>query len=280
MVGLKIPKQNRGVDRKDRPVKVAAARGIAARSNAQATAATAATAERTEVLLRGALGGMGGLARTTLSELTYEALKEKILDQTLAPGARLNIDALSRELNVSSSPIREALVRLEGERLVVSEVYAGCTVAPQPTTEYLHSLLDYRVVIEGHCARLGAPRMDKATLKVMRQAYDKMVAIPQIGTKYREYRRFVQSDVRFHQAIVDSAGNEVMSTAYKALHAIIIQSRLYRNREAGSARAHEVMEEHHRILEAFERGDGDHAANVLRSHLEGGRRRLLSSPIP
>ena len=274
MVGPKIPKQNRSVDRKDRPAKVASASGIPARSSAQATA------DRTEVSLRGPRGGIGGLSRTTLSERTYEALKEKILDQTLVPGARLNIDALSRELNVSSSPIREALVRLEGERLVVSEVYAGCTVAPQPTSEYLHSLLDYRVVIEGHCARLGAPKMDKTTLKLMRQAYEKMVAIPQIGTKYREYRRFVQSDVQFHQAIVDSARNEVMSTAYKSLHAIIIQSRLYRNREAGSARAHEVMEEHHRILEAFERGDGEHAANVIRSHLEGGRRRLLSSTIP
>jgi DNA-binding GntR family transcriptional regulator len=40
------------------------------------------------------------------------------------------------------------------------------------------------------------------------------------------------------------------------------------------------MEEHHRILEAFERGDGENAANVIRSHLEGGRRRLLISPIP
>ena len=274
MVGLKITKQNQSVDRKDHPSKVTAASGIAARSSAQATA------DRTEVSLRGPRGGIGGLSRTTLSERTYEALKEKILDQTLAPGARLNIDALSRELNVSSSPIREALVRLEGERLVVSEVYAGCTVAAQPTSKYLHSLLDYRVVIEGHCARLGAPRMDKTTLKLMRQAYEKMVAIPQIGTKYREYRRFVQSDVQFHQAIVDSARNEVMSTAYKSLHAIIIQSRLYRNREAGSARAHEVMEEHHRILEAFERGDGENAANVIRSHLEGGRRRLLNSPIP
>lgn len=255
MADLKMRKQSRGNDVKDRPVPAASAPATPAR-----------------------LSGINGLTRTTLSERTYEALKERILDQTLAPGARLNIDALSRELNVSSSPIREALVRLESERLVVSEVYAGCTVAPQPTAEYLHSLLDYRVVIEGHCARLGAPRKNKATLRVMRQAYDRMAAVPQIGTKYREYRRFVQADVKFHQAIVDSAGNEVMSAAYKALHAIIMQSRLYRNREGGSSRANEVMEEHGRILEAFERGDGELAATVLRAHLEGGRRRLLNSP--
>ena len=55
---------------------------------------------------------MKSLQRTSLSELTYEALKEQILDQKLAPGARLNIDALTRSLGVSSSPVR---ARLEKE---------------------------------------------------------------------------------------------------------------------------------------------------------------------
>ncbi|MEY4712885.1 MAG: hypothetical protein RIS88_2335, partial [Pseudomonadota bacterium] len=129
-----------------------------------------------------------GITRTTLSEQTYETLKERILDKTLPAGAKLNIDALSRELDVSSSPIREALARLEGERLVVSEVYAGCSVAPEPTSAYLHSLLDCRVVLEGHCARIGAPLKDPRVLDVLRGAYEEMAAIPRIGTKYREYR--------------------------------------------------------------------------------------------
>lgn len=221
-----------------------------------------------------------GITRTTLSEQTYETLKERILDKTLPAGAKLNIDALSRELNVSSSPIREALARLEGERLVVSEVYAGCSVAPEPTAGYLHSLLDCRVVLEGHCARIGAPRKDPKVLDVLRSAYLEMAAIPAIGTKYREYRRFVQADARFHQAIVDSAANEVISGLYEGLNAIIMQSRLYRDRQGGSSRAHEVLDEHRRILATFEAGEGEAAARMLREHLEGGRRRLLSTAAP
>jgi DNA-binding GntR family transcriptional regulator len=216
------------------------------------------------------------IVRTTLSEQTYEALKERILDQTLEPGARLNIDSLSRELDVSSSPIREALARLEAERLVVSELYSGYAVAPKPSAQYLADLLEYRIVIEAHCALLGAPRKDPQILGHMHQAFDRMAAIPRLGTRYREYRRFVQADAWFHQLLVDSACNEVMSTTYESLHAILIQSRLYRTREGGSAPSSEVMQEHAVILEAFDAGDGPAAQAAVRRHLEGGRRRLIS----
>jgi len=216
------------------------------------------------------------IVRTTLAEQTYEAIKERILDQTLPPGARLNIDSLARELAVSSSPIREALARLEAERLVVSELYAGYAVAPKPSASYLAALTDYRIVVESHCALVGAPKRKKTILTQLRQAYEKMAAVPLLGTRYREYRRFVEWDGKFHQVLVDSAENEVMSTTYSSLHALLIQSRLYRNREGGSTPSSEVMLEHAAILAAFEAGDGEAAAAALRAHLEGGRRRLIN----
>jgi DNA-binding GntR family transcriptional regulator len=216
------------------------------------------------------------LVKTTLLVQTYEAIKERIFDQTLKPGARLNIDALSRELNVSSTPIREALARLEAERLVVLELYSGYSVAPQPTLDYLRNLLDYRVVVEGHCARIGAARKHQATIARMKQLVEKMTAIPRLGTKYREYRRFVAYDGDFHQLIVDSADNKVFSETYRSLNAIILQSRLYLNREGGSTTSSEVVDEHRAILEAFQNGDGEQAEAAVRMHLEGGRRRLLS----
>jgi DNA-binding GntR family transcriptional regulator len=216
------------------------------------------------------------IVRTTLTEQTYEALKERILDQTLPPGTRLNIDNLSRELAVSSSPIREALARLEAERLVVSELYAGYAVAPKPSAAYLTALTDYRMVMESHCALIGAPKKKKTVISQMRQACEKMAAVPLLGTRYKEYRRFVEWDGKFHQILVDSAENEVMSVTYSSLHALLIQSRLYRTREDGSTASAEVMQEHRTILAAFEAGDGEAAAAAVRGHLEGGRRRLIN----
>lgn len=219
--------------------------------------------------------GTQRLFRVTLAERVYETLKERILDQRLKPGARLNIDALSRELEVSSSPIREALVRLESEHLIVSELYAGYSVAPQPTQAYLGDLLDYRILIEGHCARIGCERRDPVTITALKQALDKMSQVPTIGKRYREYQRFVQADGRFHQVLVDSAHNEVFSKMYASLHALILQSRLYLNTPNDEARLKEVLDEHSRIVDAFETGDGVAAEEAVRQHLEGGRRRLL-----
>jgi DNA-binding GntR family transcriptional regulator len=216
------------------------------------------------------------LVKVTLAERVYETLKERILDQRLKAGARLNIDALSRELEVSSSPIREALVRLESEHLIVSELYAGYSVAPQPTLAYLGDLLDYRILVEGHCARVGCERRDRETITLLKQALGKMSQVPTIGKRYREYQRFVQADGRFHQVLVDSARNEVFSRMYASLHALILQSRLYLNTPSNEARLKEVLDEHTRILAAFEAGDGAAAEEAVRQHLEGGRRRLLS----
>jgi DNA-binding GntR family transcriptional regulator len=218
------------------------------------------------------------LVKRPLSDQTYEALRELILDQGLRPGSRLNVDRLARELGVSSSPVREALARLEAERLVVSEMYSGYSVAPEPTLTYLRDLLSFRIVLEGHCARIGAERRDPQVITALRAAVDDMAKTRRLGRKYKEYRRFVATDARFHQAIVDSAGNEVISGVYASMHAILLQSRLYLNRQAGSARADEVGEEHARILKAFEAGDADAAEIALRRHLEGGKRRLLNVP--
>lgn len=216
-----------------------------------------------------------GLVKSTLAEQTYEILKERILDQKLPPGARLNIDAISKELSVSSSPIREALVRLEAERLVVLELYSGYSVAPQPTLKYLHKLLDFRILVECACASTGAKERNPETLETLHDLVATMAKTQRLGTKYQEYRKFVDADAQFHMAVVDSARNEVISGIYAGMHVILLQSRLYLNRRGGPTSSQTVLDEHRAILKAFEDGDGERAAEVIREHLEKGRERLL-----
>lgn len=219
---------------------------------------------------------VNALVKRSLSEQTYEALRERILDQGLGSGVRLNVDRLARELGVSSSPVREALARLEAERLVVSELYSGYSVAPAPTLTYLRDLLDFRAVLEGYCIRIGAARRDPAVIATLQAAVERMAKTRYLGTRYKEYHQFIAADAQFHQAIVDSGDNEMISNLYASMHAILLQSRLYLNRQGGSARAEEVGEEHAKILAAFIAGDSDTAEATLRQHLEGGKRRLLN----
>ncbi len=223
---------------------------------------------------------MKSLQRTSLSDLTYEALKEQILDQKLAPGARLNIEALKRSRGVSSAPVREALVRLEAEPLVVLELYAGYSVAPHPTPEYLRQLLDFRILVEGHCARVGAARRHPATLALLKTLVGRMGQTRRLGAKYREYRKLTQADAQFHQAIVDSAGNEVLSEVYASKRAHLLMSRLFINRADAGRPAGVVTDEHRAILEAYLSGDGPGAERAVLRHLKSSGRRLLAAAAP
>ena len=215
------------------------------------------------------------LNRAPLSEQIYELLKERILDQELIPGRRLNIDALARDLGASSSPLREALSRLEAEQLVVSTRYSGYTVAPAPTKAYLRDLIDFRIMLEGQSAAVGAARRDPDILNDLRVLAQQMAGTRKLATQYKQYRRFVAADIRFHEAIIRSGGNEVTTNTYIGMNAILHQARVYLHRLSGEARAAEVAQEHFAILKAFELGDGDAAKDAVRRHLEGGKRRLL-----
>jgi DNA-binding GntR family transcriptional regulator len=209
-----------------------------------------------------------------LSDQVYDVLKQQILDQQLGPGTRLNIDNQAKLLGVSSTPVREALNRLTAEKLVVSEHYTGYRVAPPITLEYLSDLLDYRMVLEGHCGLVGAPSRNRAIVSSLAKAHDRMAKFERIGSRYEEHRQFVAADNEFHIIIVESASNLVLSEQYRALNAINTQSRLYLNRQGG-VRSAEVVAEHALILKAFETGDGPAAKKAIQKHLEGGRRRLL-----
>lgn len=214
------------------------------------------------------------IVRTTVSEQTYDDIKERIIDHSLAPGTRLNIDALSRELKVSSTPVREALARLEREQLVLLELYAGYSVAPPPEPAYLKGLLEFRMLWEGECALIGAPRKAPATLQVLEQSYKKMSSIKRLGTKFREYRKFTDEDAVFHQAIVDSAENPAMTKIYASLKIIMLQARLYLTRSVSGAPSEEVLSEHSSILQAYQAGDGEAARLAVVAHLKGGCARL------
>jgi DNA-binding GntR family transcriptional regulator len=218
--------------------------------------------------------------RRTLTEQTYEILKEMILDQDLEPGSRLVIDSLVKRLGVSTSPLREALAKLESERLVVSERFDGYKVAPEPSSDYLRDLIAFRLLMESDCALRGAPRATPEILAAMRTEIAAMKSVKTLGTKYKQYRKFVEADARFHMLIVESAGNQVMLDAYRGMHALLLQARLYVHKSSGRERAVEVADEHDRILKAFEIGDGAAAADALTMHLQGGARRLLSLTTP
>jgi DNA-binding GntR family transcriptional regulator len=205
------------------------------------------------------------IGRVGLSDRVHEKLKELILDQKLGPGTYLNIDRLCRELDVSSSPLREALARLSAERLVRFEPFIGYAVAEVPDKEYYMELRDVRLLLECEAARCGASRPSAASITAMEQALRNMEKVPS-GSHYKEYRVFSSWDAKFHQALVESAGNRPLLEAYLGLHVHLHVARLYVL--SGGFNAASAIRDHSLILEAFKAADPERAAAAVRNHLE------------
>ena len=96
-----------------------------------------------------------------LADDVYGAIFNKLMSLEIAPGSRITVDGLVRELEVSQTPIREALGRLEGEGLVVKTHLVGYSAAPQITRRRFDELYELRLLLEPEGARRAALRISE-----------------------------------------------------------------------------------------------------------------------
>src|SRR5262245_61237058 len=94
-----------------------------------------------------------------LADDVYGTLFDKLMSLSISPGARITVDALVRELEVSQTPIREALGRLEGEGLVFKTHLVGYSAAPQITRRRFDEIYELRLLVEPDAARRAAARV-------------------------------------------------------------------------------------------------------------------------
>lgn len=210
--------------------------------------------------------------RSTLGDDVYEAIKTLVMEHSLAPGDRVNIDALARELEVSPTPVREALARLESDGLVRKRPLAGYTVSPLLTREEFTDMFDMRLVLEGAAARWAAERAGAAQRTAIAT---ESVAVPNLDRADQDGRRshaaFTALDARFHDLVADAAGNPLLRDAIGRLHAHLHIHRLY----FPYAQTGTTGDEHRLIADAIGAGDPDAAEAAMRAHLSAARVRHL-----
>ncbi|WGF86740.1 GntR family transcriptional regulator [Marinivivus vitaminiproducens] len=204
------------------------------------------------------------ISRVALADQVVHVLQERILDRVYAPGARLNIDALARELDLSSTPIREALSRLSAKGLVTASSFAGYSVAPVPSRAWFEQLLTYRILTEGWAARALAKRRAPAPIARMRQSL-KALERASGGRRARDFIPANKADQAFHEAMLEGAGNAILAEAVRNLHPHLHHARLFAKVPQDIT---PVKAEHRAILEAIEAGDEDAAERALTAHLQ------------
>ena len=206
-------------------------------------------------------------SRIALSDQVMQLIQERILDRVYAPGDRLNIDALTREFNVSSSPIREALTRLSALGLVTSSPFA---VAPVPSREWFEQLRDYRILSEGWAARRLARTRPSEAIERMTQSLRAMER-GTLGQRPSDYfAANNKADEAFHDAMLDASGNEILAQTVRGLHPHLHHARLF---SEVPQHIEPVIEEHRLILTAIASGNEDSAADAIERHLRASWKR-------
>ncbi|RKR91191.1 GntR family transcriptional regulator [Micromonospora pisi] len=208
-------------------------------------------------------------ARQTLTEDVYQAIKRLIMDHVIPPQGRLSIDQLARDLRVSSTPIRETLVRLESEGLARKEPLRGYSVTPILTLAEIDDLFEFRTLIEPWAAARAARHRDDAGVVRLRAEIDSVGELPD-GDSYADYQDLAGHDDRFHRLIAELAGNQHLLNAFARTHCHLHLFRRRYSTPLGSA----TVAEHRDIAAAVVAGDPDAAYAAMGAHLERARQRL------
>ena len=196
------------------------------------------------------------------ASLAYEATKKLILSGELSGGELISENALASQLGVSRTPMRSAFQRLESEGWLTLYPKRGAVVTPVTETEK-REVLEARVAIETH----AVASMPSAARAKLRGELEDIVRAQADAVKDKSLTGFSELDVRFHRAIVASAGNSVILGFYDSLRER--QRRMVESSVHASAHeAERIGDEHLELTDIIEQGDSARFADVLRTHLE------------
>ena len=201
-----------------------------------------------------------GLRVASVVDLSYGAIRERILSGALARGERIHQEDIALELGVSRTPVREALARLAAEGLVQMHTNRGARVA-DPDRSGMRAAYEARLVIEPGAARLAAQRRPPEPLRAMRAALARQRRGPR-----RVHARF-EANRDFHLALVAAAGNPFIEQLAGVLWVARIGEAIYEAQAVPVDRARLDADEHAAILEAVEQGRARDAETLVRRHI-------------
>ena len=207
-----------------------------------------------------------------LADDVYDAIFNKLMSLEIAPGARISVDGLVRELKVSHTPIREALGRLEGEGLVVKTHLVGYSAAPQVTRQRFDEIYELRLLLEPDAARRAAQNVGAPQMRKLKETAEQMRKLDAKRGR-QSYTGFARLDAAFHDQIMEIAGNALIRETLDHLHTHFHIFRLMFHARV----TQEALTEHDSLLTAFASGDGEGAERAMRRHIDRSRRRLLEA---
>jgi len=209
--------------------------------------------------------------RLSAKDFVYFEIKKRIIEGVLEPDQSINEESLASELNISRTPIREAMQRLEIEELIVRLPNGRLKVAPVSVQE-VEELFTVRSLLEGLVAREAAIKAKEDDIQTLRRLTE------QIVKAYEDDRRedVVFYGSEFHSYLYQISGNK---TATKMLNQL--KDHISRYRRIGPTRNYErsrkAAEEHQAMFEAIANRDPALAEQLMREHIKNSMEAAVQS---
>ena len=214
----------------------------------------------------------------------YKEVRKLLLGGEVQPGQRLSHRSLAKDLGLSRSPVREALLQLEAEGLIEHRPQSGVylrEVSPQE----LEELYDMREVIEPYAAERAARLASPAQLEQLGAVCNEfMVLAKQPGLSdwlesAKNRRRLSTLDIDFHSTVLAAAHNRVARRFFEnaqIISLVVSWNHLKTDPAILAKRVAPTAKQHREIYEAIKKRDPVKARRLMRSHISGMSKRVLA----
>ena len=213
----------------------------------------------------------GSLQVPNLTDSLYDAMWRRIVNLEFAPGTRLSDDTLARQFGVSRTPVREALYRLSQVGLIEVNARRGFFVTKLDRRSIVE-LFDLRTALETFNARLAAPSILPEDLEPLFGEHEAEQSRSAEPTP-EDAERFVKSDLRLHQLLLERVGNTRLQRALRDVSGQLSIAVL-RLALAPEARF-KAIEEHAVILSTLREGNVDAVASAMGTHIQNVKERAI-----
>ncbi len=204
-------------------------------------------------------------------EAAADLIRRAILDGTLQPGQRLTEEGLAQDLQISRTPVREALRVLKAEGLVTSAPYHGSTVREYAMDD-LDDMYQLRALLEGHGARRAAQRIDDEGVDMLQESCDRLVALGDATDE--NVAQIVKENLFFHTTILEISGSHRLGEMVRKVIELPLVYKSYHWYSPDQKRLSEHA--HRQLVQVLAARDADRAELIMRGHVYDGRDVLLA----
>ncbi len=203
-----------------------------------------------------------------LTDWVTDTLRKAIIEGHFRPGEKVNQDLIAQELDVSRTPVREALKVLESEDFVEIRPHRGAFIA-LVTQDDIFKTYQVRTLIEAEIVRLVTPVIPDSVLDELEEYFNQLH-----GHRTPEERaQHIDADIHFHDTVAKYATNELLREILESLN-----NRVMRVRRFGQLQSeyHLVKshQEHCAILKAIQQRNSERAAELMKIHLQRSAERI------